>query len=302
MDRVAITSSADPLKVLEQLVGAPLTGLAVWAGKPSKTDRRIFAHVGTSDGRLWFAKISRDGGEALRGEYDAMRYVQALLHGTPYRHACNQRVDYEDGVIIQEWRAGISFRRRLISQRRLRWQRASIARDCRAVTDWLAGFHTLGAAVAPPHRALSQRGATHGDFKPANILLRGDTPLAVVDWELFDPQGVQIHDLFHFLVYFGMTVTAPDRIKGLRLTFFEQNWISDIARDCLGRYVAKLQCAPESLSSAFDHYIEATLQRRSLLGLSNTGYFLLDARRLVAEWSGTPYAFRTTTSVQSHIR
>lgn len=297
MDSVAVESTAS-VEILQDLIGAPARALTVWAGKPNKTGQRIFAHVATPNGRLWFAKISRDDQGGLLGEFEAMQKVQAMLTGTPFAAASNQVVRYKDGVLVQEWRRGTSFRELLISSHGKFWRRPSIARDCLAIIDWLAGFHALGAAQTTVSRTIDELGAAHGDFKPSNILLRSDTPLVVVDWELFDSRSVQIHDVFHFLIYFGMTVTAPDRTHGLRMTVFEKSWISEIARSCLCRYLAALECRSGSLNIAFAEYIETTLRRRSLLGLSNDRYFLVEARKIAAGWNGTPYAFRPLPAVE----
>lgn len=291
MGRMPLASRGAPSEALTDLLGPGLSGLAIWAGKPAKTDRRIFLHSGTSDGRLWFAKVSDEDRDGLRSEYEALCYVQILLAGSPYHDACRQQVQYREGVIVQEWCTGISLRTILLSGRTRFWQRSRIASDCALITRWLSGFHAAGVSEVGKQRTLSTRGATHGDFKPANVLLRGGTPLSVVDWELFDPDGVQIHDLFHFLLYFGMTLTAPDRMKGLRRTLFERNWISEIARSCLWLYMGESRVTAPALVEAFEHYIKATLERRTALGLSNTGYFLTEARTLTSSLSSMPYAF-----------
>jgi hypothetical protein len=290
MDRVPMTGRA-PVDVLNDLLGVRFAGVSLWAGKAAKTERRVFLHLGTEDGRFWFAKIADGNHDQLRSEYEALRHVQKLLAGSPYHDACRQAVHYREGIIVQEWRSGVSLREILHAARYRMWQRPDVARQCGKVAEWLAGFHAVGASAIGTPRTISSRGATHGDFKPANILLHGDTALAVVDWELFDGNGVQIHDLFHFLLYFGMTLTAPDRMKGLRLTLFEQSWISQIARGCLWQYLAGSGCTSRMLVDAFKQYIDATLQRRSALGLSNTGYFLHEASRVTASLSTAPYAF-----------
>lgn len=289
MDRVQVADRVAPADVLADLLGLPLAGLAVWAGKAAKIDRRIFVHLGTADGRLWFAKIADEDRGHLRSEYDALRHVQAMLAGSPYGNACSQEVHYRDGVIVQAWREGVSLREILLSGRSRFWRRHAIANCCTTATDWLTGFHTIGAIAPGKPRTIAARGATHGDFKPANILIRGETAITVVDWELFEAGGVQIHDLFHFLLYFGMTLAAPDRMKGVRLTLFERSWISDVARTCLWRYLEGCNCTSAALADAFEGYVEAMLERRAALGLSNSAYFLADVRGLTLK--SAPYAF-----------
>jgi hypothetical protein len=300
MGRVPLAASAAPAEVLADLLGPDINGIAVWAGKAAKTDRRIFVHLSTRDGRFWLAKISDNEPNGLRSEYQAVRYVQTMLAGSPYHDACRQQVDYREGVLVQEWRVGVSLQKSLKSSRNKFWRRAGIARDCAVVSDWLAGFHALGATPDGVPRTVSTLGATHGDFKPANILRRGDTALAVVDWELFDPRGIQIHDLFHFLLYSGMTVTAPDRMRGLRLTFFERSWVSQIARTCLWRYLRGSRCTSAALVEAFEHYIDATLQRRAALGLSNKDYFLIEAKKRTLALRHAPYAFEPMVDSGDH--
>lgn len=301
MDRGTIASVRTPVRTLEDLLGERLTQLSVWAGKPSKTDTRCFVHTTTRDGRVWFAKISSDHQSGLRDEYNALRQVQTMLDGSVYAEACRQSVQYEDGVIVQEWREGASFQIFLNRHRRNVWRRKSIAGHCHRVVEWLAGFHRLGASSMSGGRTLLQRGATHGDFKPANIILGGRS-IGVVDWELFQSDGVQITDLFHFLLYFGMTVTGSDRRRGLLATFFLPTWISGIARSCIALYVGEREHTGDSLTAAFNGYIESTLARRSALGLSNEGYFLADARTVAGGWNGTPHAFDLGPAVERIAR
>ncbi len=292
MGSAALASDA-PVDVLADVLGCPLAGVVVWAGKPAKTDRRTFVHVSTPDGRLWFAKFSDDRDVALRAEHEALRYVQALLARSPYLDACRQRVEYRDGLLIQEWRDGVSLREMLISSHGRFWHRDRITHRCAAITSWLAGFHDVGCSTERSARTVHTRGATHGDFKPANILIGPGDSLAIVDWELFEREGTQIHDLFHFVLYLGMTLTAPDRIEGLRRTLFERSWISDIARASFRRYLHDVPTTSESLLAAFETYIETMLERRAALGLSNQGYFLTEVQRLTSGLRHAPYAFES---------
>ncbi len=80
----------------------------------------------------------------------------------------------------------------------------------------------------------------HGDFSSPNLLLDDQDRLGVVDWELADPHGLPMADLFFFLTYvaFARTnaVNLQQQLQAVRQVFFDpDSWAGPVLRDYAGQ-------------------------------------------------------------------
>lgn len=80
----------------------------------------------------------------------------------------------------------------------------------------------------------------HGDFSSPNLLLDDQDRLGVVDWELADPHGLPMADLFFFLTYvaFARTnaVNLQQQLQAVRQVFFDPNsWARSVLLDYAGQ-------------------------------------------------------------------
>ena len=92
----------------------------------------------------------------------------------------------------------------------------------------------------------------HGDFSSPNILIAKNSKIGVVDWELAEPRGLPIVDLFFFLTFIsfakGKAKTSNDYLNSFREAFFGSNaW----ARPFVTRYCEELELATQAVKPLF---------------------------------------------------
>jgi hypothetical protein len=238
-------------------------GLAVWAGKPDKIGRRLFAYASGASGDL-VAKVALENDLWLGREHRAIVQLGQHLAGTRIADALPHLVRYEHPVMVQRLVPGRSLTELLLRGRR----RPDVARRGfeRAVS-WLGEFHRATAST----ESGSWR---HGDFKPSNVLLTPRT-IGVIDWELADT-GWQEFDFWHLATYAGLICAGANTWAAFKRVFIDPSWISDMVADGLRRYAP-----PAGIGDPYTHfrrYLDDVLYRRAGLGLSNEGYFLNDIR------------------------
>ena len=106
--------------------------------------------------------------------------------------------------------------------------------------------------LAPLYTAVVPLVFEHGDFSAPNILKPARGGLAVVDWELAEPQGIPAVDLFFFLAY---TAFAQQRARKLKdyLAAFRQAFFGTTAwtRPYIAQYAHSLHLPPEVLKPLF---------------------------------------------------
>lgn len=92
----------------------------------------------------------------------------------------------------------------------------------------------------------------HGDFSSPNILRDENGRVGVVDWELAEPEGLPVADLFFFLTYIAFARQGarknPEYLKAFQQTFFgPQAW----ARSYVRRYGERFKLSSEILAPFF---------------------------------------------------
>lgn len=92
----------------------------------------------------------------------------------------------------------------------------------------------------------------HGDFSSPNILQDANGRVGVVDWELAEPKGLPVADLFFFLTYVAFARQNArknaDYLKAFQQAFFgPKAW----AGSYVTRYRERLNLAPEMLAPLF---------------------------------------------------
>lgn len=241
-------------------------GVAIWAGKPDKIGRRLFAYAAGPSGDL-IAKVALPDDPWLPKEHDAIALLRTRLHGTPVLAALPEVVCYEHPVMVQRVVRGKALTEIMLHGER----RPAVAREAFLRTvEWLVAFHratTIGDA--------SGIGWTHGDFKPSNVFLTQDT-LSVIDWELAQT-GWQEFDFWHLATYAGLNAAGANTWEAFRRVYIEPSWIAAMIRDGLRVYAGRDAMPPDALAG-FRRYLDAVLARRAELGLSNDRYFLDEIR------------------------
>ena len=89
----------------------------------------------------------------------------------------------------------------------------------------------------------------HGDLSHPNVLVRRDGRAGVIDWELAEPHGLPVQDLFFFLTYAAFAAGKARRdgrhVPAFHAAFFGQNaW----ARRYVLAYARRLQLPLEALT------------------------------------------------------
>lgn len=239
-------------------------GVAVWAGKPDKIGRRLFAYAAGPSGDL-IAKVALPDDPWLPKEYDAIVALRAILEGKPMVAALPEVTRYEHPVMVQRVVPGKALTEIMLHGER----RPAAAREAfRRAVIWLAAFHQ--ATIIGPGR-----GWTHGDFKPSNVYLtRGS--LAVIDWELAHA-GWQEFDFWHLATYAGLNAAGANTWTAFSRVFLESTWIAEMIRDGLHLYASSATPLSDAFVG-FRRYLDTVLARRAELGLSNEGYFLSEIR------------------------
>jgi aminoglycoside phosphotransferase len=92
----------------------------------------------------------------------------------------------------------------------------------------------------------------HGDFSAPNVMRLADGQLGVVDWELAEPEGLPVADLFFWLSYVAFARagarTLGEQVAAFRAAFFGPSaW----ARPYVMDYAARLGVAPDALTPLF---------------------------------------------------
>ena len=239
------------------------SGLALWAGKPDKIARRLFAYAAGGSGDL-VAKVALEDDPWLPKEHDAIVRIGQQLASSPIADTLPHLVRYEHPVMVQRLVPGRSLTELLLHGRR----RPAVARRGfeRAVS-WLAEFHRATASTG-------SGGWRHGDFKPSNVLLTPRT-IGVIDWELAD-SGWQEFDFWHLATYAGLICAGANTWAAFKRVFIDPSWISDMVADGLRSYAPAAGTGDHY--PQFRRYLDDVLRRRAGLGLSNDGYFLSDIR------------------------
>lgn len=247
------------------LIGEPACEAAAWTGKPRKSSKRLFAYLSAA-GRRWVVKASAGPDPLLEHEHRTLGALGRRLEATAIAGSFPADSRYAPHVLVQPLLPGTPLRETAQRASTSVRDRDAFSRGCLLTMDWLKSFHAL-TATGPG------TGGTHGDMKPSNVLI--GPRVSVIDWELYEVDGTQRHDLMHFLLYTGLLVYAPDRAAGFRGTFLERTWVSDIIRACLRQYgyTSETGLAPD-----LRDYVAAMLARRASLGLDNRGYFLEELR------------------------
>jgi aminoglycoside phosphotransferase (APT) family kinase protein len=106
----------------------------------------------------------------------------------------------------------------------------------------------------------------HGDLSSPNLLVTRTSDLAVVDWELADPKGLPVADLFFFLTYIafarGRPRSTPEQVATCTNAFFGSSaW----ARPWVLSYIEEVEIPRELLGPLFVatwmRYVATLLER-----------------------------------------
>jgi serine/threonine protein kinase len=256
------------------VMGAEGGRLTVWAGKPDKIARRLFAYGLDGGGTVLIAKIGEHGDRWLEHEWATLADLRMRL-SKDVGEALPDCVRYEDPILVQRWREGVSLTEVLVKARRAR-DRTKAASALHSAIDWLREFHNA-TAIRPAF------GGCHGDFKPSNVLLASNR-VSVIDWELY-AEAPQEFDFWHLAAYAGFTCAGRHDLAGFRAAFVEPTWISRLVRECWEHY-ADPAARQDSGFERFRAYVNAALARRASFGLQNEGYFLAAIR----DWLDAPGA------------
>jgi hypothetical protein len=92
----------------------------------------------------------------------------------------------------------------------------------------------------------------HGDVAHSNVLRLRSGGVGLVDWELAQPQGLPLQDLFFFIGYVAFTCagakTTAERVAAFDGVFFDRDgWASK----AVAAYADRLQLPPASVSPLF---------------------------------------------------
>lgn len=94
----------------------------------------------------------------------------------------------------------------------------------------------------------------HGDFTPSNILI-SQNKFGIIDWEFSRTEGLLLHDLFFFLLWYGFAQCRKDvhdtRLSSFQASFMSKNWYSDLISRCIKEYCKKMHIAEDSIKLFF---------------------------------------------------
>ena len=267
-----IVAVGSPLGVAAELTGAKKPRVVSWIASPAKGSGRLFAYLHADEGS-WLVKYTESDDGALSTEHAALAEVEALLRETPLAGTTPVGARLARGLLVQPLIVGTSFRDVIHRGTASSRARARLTAAAESISGWLREFHRISASA-------SGVGRTHGDFKPSNVLMGSRGVAGVVDWELSAAAGIQRHDLWHFLLYFGLSCWGSDRDAGFERTFVADTWVRAAVVRCLQTYGRD---GGTNNREEFAAYVEARLALRAALGLSNPSYFLTRIQRRLVE-------------------
>lgn len=149
----------------------------------------------------------------------------------------------------------------------------------------LAGLIERVAAWPTPIALVAQ----HGDPGTWNMIAGTDGRVGVLDWESFEPDGLPLWDLFHFL-HAAVFILARSWIPRRRMWilsehFFDEGRYSGLILDAVRRYRERVGIAPELVEPLFTFcWIHRALKesaRRRPDDVAN-GHYARFARRIMA--------------------
>ena len=264
--------------------GRPPFRWFIYAGTPRKVTKRFVLVVDDATDQRWFAKLAPAGDPRFGREFEACQELLEADLDSAIMQAIPRVVMGTNRICLQEWVTGMQYKGIIIRDRFRPWRRDRLLYlGCKTIR-WLVGFHRAG--MLQPARAYQ-----HGDFKPSNVLFDGTAEMPrVVDWEWFSSTGESIHDLFHFVTYWGLACSASVERQGMERTFLDSNWVSKGIRELIATYAEGIGYEALDHTPAFMGYLDATLARRRVLGLSNEGCFLVRLRSLIRDHGQSRYA------------
>ncbi len=131
--------------------------------------------------------------------------------------------------------------------------------------------------------------AQHGDPGTWNMLARADGRVGFLDWESFEPDGLPLWDLFHFL-HSSVLVLARSRIRRRRMSILSEQVLeggrySNLWVDAVRRYRERIGMAPELVEPLFTFcWIHRALKESARRRVDDVarGHYARFARRIVA--------------------
>jgi len=207
----------------------------------------------------------RGSGRPLRTEWEALRWVRCRLDDAALRETVPEALAFLETpaaeILVLSHLEG---RSAYWDQQNRLFPGGSVRRHMEAAADWLARFHRA-LAMDPT----AGRGPSHGDFWARNLLLapdRGSRVTGLVDWELFDPEGLPHHDLFHFPVTYAQNHpgSRPRRVPlpaAFRRAFLRRTPLSRAVGRYFDGYCARIDIAPRILEPLLRDYLRARAQQ-----------------------------------------
>ena len=128
----------------------------------------------------------------------------------------------------------------------------------------------------------------HGDFRPGNILVRGDS-IKVIDWEFGAPAALPLMDVFSYLArtyarYIGLEEIdgyLEDYLTAFEAVFFDEGTFGELTAEYVDRACQHLAIDPSWVDTLFALFLVTEANKfRSFLGdRANRGYvYLLRSR------------------------
>lgn len=117
-----------------------------------------------------------------------------------------------------------------------------------------------------------------GDFSPANILYKKNE-IKVIDWEFSKKEGLPLHDILYFFIWYGFERFVAKSINENKLTrfqtnFFEYNWYSRLVKKLTFKYCQEFKISPSLIRFFFFMLLVnlANKEYEDLLRNRNEGY------------------------------
>lgn len=230
----------------------------------------------------------RPGGGSLWREHETLMELHARLP-PDLAGAVPRPIGYheEDAweALLLPWHAGHS---PYVEMQRLMRPARRAGVHLQAAARWLADFHTATREpTAPGQDAEVPLAFGHGDYWPRNVLLRGDTVSAVLDWERSRPGRPVTDDVFHFALTYALNFrwtaaghAAPE--DAFRRGFLERGPVSAEIGRSLRSYCAAMRLDLRRLGPLFERHL-ATLSETEGLPTETTA--ALRRRWAAARWS-----------------
>ncbi len=255
--------------------GTYIARYIAYVAKPEKISKRIFLHVQTGDRNWWMVKIAFYDDPLLKLEIKNLSYLENKLAGSDIKRTVPRLSYSTDNLFIQTILSGTSIERYLASNFYFVMRHFNLEKKLSEVIGWLIKFHE--------HTKISGNeignciGGYHGDFKPSNILLDPKQKISIIDWELYEKNGYQIYDLFHFITQTGIILLKQqNKEKRIKQILNDENKISKLLRNLLFYYVSKRKLSANGLQQSYVNYLKFILNRRAQLGLYDKEYYILD--------------------------